>query len=180
MGFYMELSPTQTPGEFAEKEVPPVFWVLYLIAGFALACMAGAAHLLLWDLAKSGSWFDILLVGTIFLAIPAYILIGIKLAGVRKFVWLSPGKLVLGFRFFGRPIVRKELREEDVAGIDLHNKKPTPNLAPEQHDDPQYAIRGHWRVSVKTKKGRDIVVDRHTENEALIPLAGALKQAFQF
>ncbi len=184
MGFYLELRPngpaaqeSATNGyfaEFYEQTPPPVFWLLYGVAGFALVCMGLAAYSLLGDLAKSGSFFDTLLVACIFSSVPFYFLIGLKLVGFRKMVRISGDELVVGFQFLRKIRFAKRVNRSQIKDISLINQRPRPNVAPGQHDDPQYYIRGHWRVVVELRNGKSIVVDRHTEKGALEPLSLSL------
>jgi hypothetical protein len=182
VGFYVDLtqvedhlSPTKGT-EFSEKEMPLYFWGLYACAGFALACMGGAAHALLGDLLRTGTAWDQFLVWAILGFIPLYLGIGLKLASLRKFVRLEESEIRFGYRFFKHTIFERRLERESIREILLLNQKPTANLAPNQHEDQQYYIRGHWRVVVEKKQGRRLIVDKHTEKEALIPLHRTLTQ----
>ena len=167
MGFYIELRKAAATGEYREEGTPPVFWTLYLIAGFAIFCMAAAAHSLLGDLLRMGSYFDLFLVGSFIAVIPIYFLIGIKLLSIRRFVSFAGDRLECGFKIGKKTLFGWELPRAEIDNISLVNKIPSPNLARKYHDDPQYQIRGHWRVVAKTKAGEEKIVDRHTEKGAL-------------
>ena len=160
--------------EFTESEVPYVYWVLYGLAGFALSCMGLAAYSLLWDLAQKGSWFDLGIIGVILAAVPFYLVIGAKMAFTRKFVRFEGDFLEVGFRFMGRPLWVLRTERSGISSVELLNLRTTPNLAAAEHDDPQYQIRGHWRIVVTAKSGKKMVVDRHTEKEMLVPLFEAI------
>lgn len=171
MGFYLELKRNaRVPSEFIEAEIPSTFWVLYTVAGFALTCMGVAAFALLIDLARTGSKWDQVLVITILTAVPIYTAIGLKLAGLRKFVNYSTDSLQAGYRLFGMTVFRRVVSRAEIVGVSLLNKKPSQNVAPLVHDDKQYYLRGHWRVVLQLKNGRLITIDKHTEEAALYPL----------
>ncbi len=175
MGFYIEMRKSPTPGGFLESPPPAVFWALYAFAGFALGCMGGAAHTLLGDLAKSGSAFDRGLVWSIWAMFPVYLLIGLKLWAVRRFVLFEKDGITFGYHFFKRRFLERHVSRGDLADFNLVNHRPHPNLAPTQHEDSQYYIRGHWRVVVTNREGKDFVLDRHTEKGALGPLYRELR-----
>ena len=166
MGFYLELRPGQKPHEYTEGAPPSVFWALWAIAGFALLCMGLSAHMFLADLLHDGFWFDRLLVSLIYGAVPFFLLIGAKLAFVRRFVHLAPDHLRVGYRVFGRELARKIPRSE-ITAIDLYNQTSGPNLAVSEHDDPQYYYRGHWRVVARLRSGKTVLLDRNTERGML-------------
>ena len=175
MGFYIDLNPVGVNGsEFRETEVPPVFWFLYVIAGFALLCMGLTAHTLLRSLAKTGAGFDLILVSLILGFVPFYFLIGFKLGILRKAVSFSGEKLFTGHLWGGKPFLQKKLNRTDIKEILLVNLKPSPNVARVSHDNTQYFIRGHWRVIAVTRDGKQFTLDRHTEKGALDPLYQAL------
>lgn len=169
MGFYIELVRFQ-PGVYSEGEIPKAYWVLYGIGGFALICMGGAAYALLIDLAKTGWIGDQILVGSIVGAIPLYLLLGLKLVWVRKYVEIGAEVVQTGFRFAGYTFLKRSVHRSEVAQAVLFNKKPSENIAPTEHRNSQYYIRGHWRVGLKLKNGQFIVLDKHTEKEAIHPL----------
>lgn len=171
MGFYIELNPVGDSGqEFRETEIPPVFWMLYLIAGFALLCMGLAAHTLLKDLARIGSGWDLAIVYAIISAVPFYFLIGFKLGALRRFVRFTDGTLAVGYQIGKTPFRERKIAKKQIQEILLVNLRPSPNLAPQRHLDAQYYIRGHWRVVALLKNGKRIALDRHTEKGALEPL----------
>lgn len=175
MGFYIELTPLgRTPEEFAERSIPVVFWILYLIAGFALTCMIWAAFGLLGDLLHTGNWFDRALLGLLGFFVVGYLVAGVKLAWVRKFVALQPEALVVGSRFAGKSFFASKIPWGEILRVELFNHRPTPNRAAIQHDDPQYQIRGHWRAIVTLRDGRSVILDRHVEREALEPLRASV------
>jgi hypothetical protein len=186
MGFYFEMLPHGAPSdgparEYAEIQTPPVFWVLYLIGGFALLCMGLAANRLLYTLVREGNSFDRFVVSLIFFAVPLYLLIGIRFSFVRKYIAFNPEDITFGFRLGNNlswPIWTRRIPRGTVADIDCINQRPTANLAPKRHDDSQYYIRGHWRVGVVLKNGKFVTLDRHTEKEALAEVFQSLKRWF--
>ena len=176
MGFYLEMQGVDSPHphsqarEFAEKTVPIVFWGLYTFAGFALLCMGFSAHSLLGDLARLGSQWDQVIVWAILSAIPLFIVIGLKMLGLRKFIRFDETTLRRGFRFFGRTLWEKKIPRNKVLSVDLLNRRPSPNIAPRQHEDSQYFIRGHWVVRLNLRGGKSLILDKHTEKGTLVPL----------
>lgn len=170
MGFYLELFPVAGETEYREQAVPNVFWILYGLAGFALACMFGAAYSLLGDLAKAGSTFDRALIGSILSAVPIYVLLGVKMAWVRKFARYDARGVEVGHRLAGKTLWKRFVPWAEVKSVELVNQRPTANLAPRQHGDAQYYIRGHWRLLLVTRENKEVVLDRHTEKEMLEPL----------
>lgn len=180
MGFYIELKKTDSAGqEFKELSPPQVFWTLYGLAGFALTCMWIAAHSLLFKLLTTGDAWDLILVGSIIAAVPIYILIGIKLAWVRKFIRFQGDTLVCGYMLWTYPLTLLNLKRAEVEDLLLVNRRPSANVAPAQHADSQYYIRGHWRILLKTKSGRLITLDRHTEKGALHSLQNSIRTWLQ-
>ncbi len=170
MGFYYELNPNPTtPSEYLEARTPRVFWVLYGILGFALACMAGAALHVLADLAKTGAALDEALYYGFLSLFPGYLLLGLYLALVRKFV-RAEKRLEVGARVVGCTVFKRSFNKEKIAGFELINYKPSQNTAVSQHDDSQYYFQGHWRIIARLKNGKTPVIDRHNEKEALAPL----------
>jgi len=178
MGFYLELFPVTGEKEYREQAVPGVYWILFGLAGFALACMFGAAYTLLGDLARAGSTFDRFLIGSILSAVPLYLLVGIKMAWVRKFARYDTKGVETGYRLFGKAFCKRFTAWSEVKAVELVNLRPTANLAPRQHADAQYYIRGHWRLILAGKDGKEVVIDRHTEKEVLEPLYRALQLTF--
>ncbi len=172
MGFYLELRKAVVDGsiEFREQVPPPVFWLLYFVAGFALVCMGAAAYALLGDLVRSGSFWDVLIVAVILSAVPLYLLLGLKLMSLRKKVLFTDDKITCGFQWRKRLFFRVEVPHSDAREVVILNQRPAPNVAPSHHDDRQYYIRGHWRVGIQLKNGKTVILDRHTEKEALEPL----------
>ena len=179
MGFYIELKKADTNGrEFRETAPPQVFWTLYGLAGFALTCMGLAAHSLLVTLLNTGDPWDLVLVGSIFSAVPMYLLIGLKLVWMRKFIRFEENGVQLGLFVGKKPIVLKRIKREDITDVLLINQRPSENVAPIQHDDSQYFIRGHWRLLLNTKDGKSVVLDRHTEKGALHSLQNSARNWF--
>lgn len=173
MGFYLELQRHPEPAGLTYREDPPpaVFWVLYLFLGFALTCMGLAARTLLGDLARTGSTFDQGLVGLFVAFIPLYGLIGLKLGFVRRYVAIGGDTLRVGYRLGGRRLWERRLARRDIAAVEVVNQRPAPNNAPLHHDDPQYFVRGHWRVVARRRDGKSVTLDRNTDREPLLPLA---------
>lgn len=169
MGFYIDLKPV-APGEFKETEIPFAFWALFAIAGFALLCMGLASHMLLKDLAKVGTTFDFALLGTILLSIPFYLIIGLKLFFIKKYISIQNGEIRYGHTFKGKPFFKKKILVSNISEVSLVNRKPTKNVAPVFHNDQQYHIQGHWRILLKLKTGKTVTLDKHTDVDALKPL----------
>jgi len=183
MGFYFEMSPQGAANDsrvsgFAETQIPPVFWVLYLIAGFALLCMGLAANHLLATLLKEGTAFDRGIVSLIFFSVPFYLLVGVRFTFVRKFIAFETDSIAFGFRLGNLNLRKRTVRGEAVSSVELMNRRPTSNLAPKRHGDSQYYIRGHWRVGLILRSGKFVTLDRHTEKEALEPIYESLKEWF--
>jgi len=177
MGFYLDLVPYQSrTTEFREKAPPAYFWVLYTISVFALACMALAAHQVLNGLAQEDSLIDKVLVGTFFLAGIFLFFAGLKFVGLRKFIKLEGNQLDFGFLFFGLPVLKKSFSKSQLSKLELLNKRPVSNLAPQLHDDPQYYVQGHWRLVLVSVEGKKVVLDKHVEKEALTPLLAAIQE----
>lgn len=177
MGFYIEMSQTEPQvGLFEERGVPSTFWVLYGIALFAVLCMGMAAFTVLRDLFQRGNTFDQVLLFGVFSFIPAILLIGMKLALFRKFIEFSGDHLIVGFRSPNRKIslFKNSFPKKSVTDFFLINKRQSANLAKKEHEDRRYHIRGHWKVLAEVN-GKRIVLDRHTEQEALEPLYQSLK-----
>ena len=174
MGFYIEMKKSNPLGlggeEFKEASTPQVFWALFGLAGFALTCMGLAAHSLLSTLLKTGDIWDLLLVSAIFSCVPIYLTIGLKLIWVRRFVSFNSNTLVLGYRFGHFPFWFRRVSKQQVVLAELVNLRPSSNLAPLQHRDSQYFVRGHWRLVLKLRNGKRLNLDRHTEQGALLPL----------
>ncbi len=178
MGFYIDLKPLSA-GEFKETEVPFAFWALFAIAGFALLCMGLASHMLLADLVKAGNAFDFTLVALIFLSVPFYFLIGLKLVFVKKFVSIQSRTVRMGYKFGKKTFWQRLIPLSEVESVDLVNKRPTKNVAPVFHNDQQYHIQGHWRVLLNLKSKKTVVLDKHTDVDALKPLYDLLCQLKQ-
>lgn len=177
MGFYLDIVPlSKKPTEFREVPPPAYFWVLYLISVFALACMGLAAKQVLGGLAHEDSLIDKLLIGSFGLALLGLLVTGIKFIGMRKFIKCEQEELSHGFLLFGFPFFRNRLKRSNVLRIDLVNKRPAANLAPQLHDDSQYYVQGHWRVVAALRGGREKVLDKHVEKEALVPLSSTLNE----
>ena len=183
MGFYFEMQPvTGAPNpendlEFQETHPPRVFWVLFAFAGFALICMGLAANELLGTLASSAHWIDKTIVALILAAVPFYLGVGLKLGGVRKYFSVSQGFLWSGYVVLGKKCFSKKVEISQIQSVETFQQTPTPNRAPRQHDDQQYYIRGHWKLAAKLKNGKWFPLDRHSDEEALLPARNALRQA---
>lgn len=176
MGFYIELKKTDDSGmEFRDQNPPPVFWTLYGLAGFALTCMGLAAHSLLFKLLTTGDLWDLVLVGCILSSVPIYILIGLKLLLIRKYIRFSDDLVMLGYKVGNYEFNLKNLHRSEISELLLANRKPSANVAPAHHQDPQYYIRGHWLLMLKTSHDKFVTLDRHTEKEALYPLENRIK-----
>ncbi len=174
VGFYYEM--TQAPGtpEFTEGKTPGVFWTLYAFLGFALLCMGLAAYSLLGDLFRSGDWFDKLLVWTLYACGPFYLLTGVWLAACRRFVRASGPALVVGRKLGKIQLWARTLPKASIAAVELLNRKPAANYAPQHHDDSQYFIKGHWRLVAWKKAGGYVSLDKHTEREMLVAMEAAV------
>lgn len=171
MGFYFGLRPRALdPFEFAEQEVPRALWVLFLLAGFALVCMAGAAHHLLVKMLRTGSAMDVGLVFGILSFVPIYLFTGVRLFFIRKFVAFEPDAVRLGFRFWRWCMLHRSIARARIREVKLTNHAPTPNCARFQHDDDQYFLRGHWRLGIVSDQGKFITIDKGTDRAALEPL----------
>lgn len=180
MGFYLDLVPNQSrPSEFREVAPPAYFWVLYLISVFALVCMALAAHQVLGGLAKEDSLIDKFLVGSFLLAALFLVITGLKFLGLRKFIKIDRQRIGWGYLFFGYPVLNKSFLRSGISKVDLVNKRPASNLAPQLHDDPQYYVQGHWRLVITSAEGKTRVLDKHVEREALTPLYRAVSDWFE-
>lgn len=176
MGFYIELKKIDSLGnEFREQNPPPVFWTLFGIAGFALTCMFLASHSLLEKLLNNGDPIDLFLVGILFITIPVYFIIGFKLACLRKYLLFTPSKLSMGYSIGTTKLTARTVNRLEIDEVLLINQKPSANVAPSHHTDPQYYIRGHWRLVLKTHKGKIVTLDRHTERAALQLLEATTK-----
>lgn len=179
MGFYLELKPVQTqarPNEFIEQAPPSTYWLLFLIAVFAMVCMTLAAYPVLGGLLLQGSSWDWLLFLILFLIVGTFLFVGFKMAFMRKFIRFKNTFLETGYYLGGIPWVSKRWTQPEINEMALFNHRPAPNLAPQTHQDPQYYIRGHWRLLVKLKSGRDFILDKHVEKEALQTLFTNLKK----
>jgi hypothetical protein len=168
MGFYLEIVPEPLKREeFREVPPPKTYWILYGIAVFAVGCMMAAAYQVLGDLLSAGTVWDWLILGVLALVILLFGAVGFKMAALRRFIRLVGKQLQTGYFCFGYPIVLRKVNRDEVKEVSLFNHKPAPNLAPQFHDDPQYFIRGHWRVMVYPTRRRPILIDKHVEKEAL-------------
>lgn len=178
MGFYYEMSRVPLDGatEYAEGKTPGVFWALYGFLGFALICMGLAAYALLGDLMRSGDWFDKLLVWTLYACGPFYLLTGLWLASSRRFVRVEGDELLVGRRLGKRRMWSRAFSRVQLVAIELLNRKPASNYAPTHHDDPQYYIRGHWRLVAWKKAGGHVTLDKHTERAMLEPMTAELQR----
>jgi hypothetical protein len=136
--------------------------------------MGLAAWDLLLQLARSTEFWDQALVSMILSFIPVYLLIGLKLAWSRKYIRWNGEEIEVGYRLGRYRLFYRRIAKKDILRIELNNQRPSGNLAPIQHRDAQYYIKGHWRVVVVTKK-RSYVLDRHTDREALLPLMSVIQ-----
>ncbi len=176
MGFYIEMTRATKAPEYRENFIPFVYFGLLGFSALALVGMAAAAHSVLADLVASGGtfWDGILVYGPI-ACVPVVIFMAVKLAAARKYLRFEGDRLQWGTRVAGKPFRVQELGRHQVDDFILENHRPKSNLAPAHHDNPAYYIRGHWRLLVRTKEGSQMLLDRHTEREALIPLHDDLK-----
>lgn len=174
MGFYLELTPCGN--EFRETRIPGVFWFLYLFAGLALFGMGASAFMLLRALASQGGLWDQIIVASTLVFIPIYLLIGVRLISIRKFVRMEGEVLKKGYRLFGKELIVRDIRRHEIENIELINQRPSPNIAPKEHDDSEYFIQGHWRVVALLKNRSPVALDRHNQKGALVPMAGKLRQ----
>lgn len=168
VGYYLELEQIN-PDRFSEVRVPLVFWALYALAGFAMACMGTAAFAVLGDLIESGLFLDQLLVGAFALAIIGYGLIGVKLAFVRKFIEIHDGWVRWGYGLAGMEFFTRKAALSIIENILIEHSGNTPNRAQTFHEDIQYYVQGHWRLVLRAH-GREWLLDRNTDKEALQPL----------
>lgn len=168
MGFFLELG-EEKPRYYAEARIPLIFWELYAVLGFALLCMGIAAFSIFSDLLSADQLLDKFLVGSFALFVVMYILVGIKLAWIRKFVDFSEDTVKWGFRAKNWILFSRQLPKKSVASFGLEHSSPTQNTAPQLHTDAQYYIQGHWRLILHAPE-RDFLIDRSTEREALEPL----------
>ncbi len=171
MGFYIEMTRATKAPEYRENFIPFVYFGLLGFSGLALVGMAVAANEVLADLAAVGSsfWDKILVYGPI-ACVPVIGAMTVKLAAARKYIRFEGDTVEWGTRLAGKPFRLRTLNRPQVVGFELENHRPKSNLAPQHHDNPAYYIRGHWRLMMKTKEGNPLLLDRHTEREALIPL----------
>lgn len=174
MGFYLELTPREN--EFRETRIPGVFWFLYLFAGLALFGMGASAFMILRDLVSQGSLWDQIIVAGILVFIPIYLLIGVRLLSIRKFVRMEGEALKKGYRLFGKELIARDIRRHEIENFELINQRPSPNIAPKEHDDSEYYIQGHWRVVARLKNRSLVALDRHNRKEALVPMAQELRR----
>lgn len=171
MGFYLELVPNQARAkEFTEASPPASYWVLYAIGVFAVFCMGAAAHQVLGGLLNEATVWDWLIFFVLGLVLLLFVAVGFKMAVLRRFIRLQGAQLQTGYYFLNHPLVLRRASRNEVKEIVLLNQKPAPNIAPQFHDDPQYFIRGHWRVFVYPHSGRPILIDKHVEKSALDPI----------
>ncbi|MCB0417218.1 MAG: hypothetical protein H6617_00515 [Bdellovibrionaceae bacterium] len=166
MGFYFEMQPAGDR-EFKEASAPPVFWTLYAILGFALACMSGAAFTILRGMAAKGDALDVALYYMFLSTLPLFLLLGVRLLWVRKFIALGDKTIQWGYRLGGWTLFKKTLSRDRVKQVLFLSRVPTPNMAPQIHDDQQYYFQGHWRLVLRLDSGKDVRLDRHNERAAL-------------
>lgn len=170
MGFYLELrqsGKSKHQNDFIEQAPPATYWALFLIGVFALVCMSLAAHSVLGGLLNQASFLDWILFFILFLVLALFVFIGLKMAFLRKFIRVRNKSLELGYYIGKIPLVMYRWHRNSVLALDIVNHRPAPNLAPQHHNDPQYYIRGHWRLVLKTNKNKVKVLDKHVEREAL-------------
>ena len=170
MGFYLELKACEDNRGYREAHVPAVYWFLFLFTGCALLGMGLSAHSVLGRLAAEGGAFDRALLAALGLALPFYLLVGLKLAFVRKEILFGDDSVESGYRVGSLWLFRRVIRREAIAEVQVVNHRPGTNLAVREHSDSQYHLRGHWRLVLKLKSGRVHTLDRHTEEAALEPL----------
>lgn len=178
MGFYFQLNRAPDGGRYLETELPFGFWVLYAIAGFALACMSLAANTVMADLVRIGGTFDKLLISSLFLALPVYLLIGLRLWRIRKEIRFMPQAIVIRYGLGNFTLYSSSIAKSEIRQVTLTNERPSPNVAPRAHSDRQYHIQGHWRVGLELVSGKTIILDRHTEKEAVEGLRQDLERWF--
>jgi len=175
MGFYLELVRVPNKLEYRESQIPVVYWALYGIAGFALLCMGLSSHTLIIQLLKRDFWLDSLLGGAFLTVLPLYLFFGLKLAAIRKYIKFGDD-LEIGFRCFGYPIRRRNLRRSQILSFDLTRHRSSPNVGKFQHQDSQYHNRGHWRLLARMNSEKTVVLDRHTDGELLRPIYEDLRE----
>ncbi|MCB0405520.1 MAG: hypothetical protein KDD51_12110 [Bdellovibrionales bacterium] len=144
-----------------------MFWTLYAILGFALACMSGAAFTILREMAAKGDSLDRTLYYLFLCTLPLYLVLGVRLLWVRKFIQIDDESISWGFRLGRWIFYRRSVKRAHVAHVLFLSKVPSPNMAPQIHDDPQYYFQGHWRLVLRLKTGGEIRLDRHNERAAL-------------
>jgi len=174
MGFYFEFQRSDDAGYWREPFAPPAFWTLYGIAGFALGCMGLASYATMGQLLSVGTLFDQVVLTLIALTIPAYAMLGIRLAWIRKFLVLQADGFTIGHRLRGWTLWSRQIARDQIVGFSYANPKPSPNNAPKQHSDGKYYIQGHWTLSVELKDGSKLRIDRNTEKDVLEPLKMSL------
>lgn len=168
MGFYLELAPHRERNkEFIEVAPPVTYWVLYAIGIFAIACMLAAAHQVLGGLLSEGTVLDWLILAILGFVFVLFAAVGFKMAALRRFIRVQSAQLQIGYFCFGYPVILRQIGRGQVKEVILLNQKPAANMAPRFHDDPQYFVRGHWRVLVYPNQQRPILIDKHVEKEAL-------------
>ena len=166
MGFYLELAKDPVKSEYREMSIPPVYWALYVFAGFALVCMGLSAHSLFLELYRSNFWGDRALIWGCLLMLPLYVAVGVKMAGFRKFISWGSGELHIGFRVFGKPMWVSRVSRAGIIRVEIAHLRSSPNVGKGEHTDSQYHNRGHWRV-VLTTSSQTITLDRSTDAGAL-------------
>jgi len=175
VGFYLQLNQKEKAVEFCEGRIPGAIIFLYLFTGVALGGMALAAFSLLKDLLVTGVWWDQALVYAIIAMLPVYFFIGLRIFAVRKFVAYEDGRIRLGYRLAGWTLRKHFFPTSEIETIYLKNQRPSPNIASREHDDAQYYFRGHWRVGLQLRSGKQVNIDRHTERGALVSIYSTMK-----
>ncbi|NBX91884.1 MAG: hypothetical protein EB078_05625 [Proteobacteria bacterium] len=179
MGFYLELVPQENnTREFRELPPPSSFWVLYLVGIFALSCMGAAAYAVLGGLFSQASLLDGIILGTIAGFLLLFAAVGFKMLALRKFIRWPENRLQVGFLIFGQPWILKSFVRREIETVEVVNHKPAPNRAPDFHDDPQYFVKGHWRLILVLKNKKTFVLDKHVEREAIQPLYNLVSSWF--
>ena len=174
MGFYFELNRVSDQ-EFSESAPLGAYWFLYAVGGFALLCMGLSAWSLIWQMIHSREIWDQMLIAGVLSFIPLYVIVGLKLFAIRKYIRWDKGRLEWGYRLLKWPIFSRRVSEKDILGIEMVHQNRTGNLAPHIHENKEYYINGHWRIVLRSAK-KNWVVDKHTDREALIPLFEWLKR----
>lgn len=169
MGFYFDFNKLSET-EFNESKTPLVFWGLYLLLGLSLLGMGLSAHRIIGELYTHGTWLDRLVILIVpLISIPLYLLTGIRLIWVKKFLLLG-SSLEVGYRIGTHSFLIHKVRKEEIESIELSPNLSSPNLAPLLQSDSEYFAKGHWQVLLRLKTGQLYRIDRHVERDALVEL----------